>query len=372
MTPRFSAELKEIPKYISDHAPVVYLYSEERYLPYDIVDYVTHFTLQNSKRTNITLGNVDLPNLGLLQAQSSESPLYLSALEDFSLEPEWLTGSKNLPDIETGTIENAPAVLIVMDKGNGLVDAFWFFFYSFNLGPFVMGAGPYGNHLGDWEHCLVRFRNEQPELVWMSAHGGGSAYYFDVMEKYGRDAKRPVLFAARGTHANYATAGQHSHDIPYHMLSDFTDRGPQWDVKNNYLAYVYDGYNIFPSNGTKPLRELALGGWLTYLERWGDQKLSPEDPRQKYHPFEWRMIDGPTGPLTKNLEREHPCQRAKWWNFAGTCKVRHQLVMGEGIEGEGGSCARIFDRIRPAWLSWLLNFVMMDGYICFMVDRIWG
>jgi hypothetical protein len=373
-TPQYFNERREIPQYITDYAPVVRLYSEEKYLPYDVVDYVTHFTLKDSSRQNVSAdgGPLSLSDLGLVQALSSESPLYLSSLEDFSLEPEWLTGSKNIPDIDTGTLKNAPAVLIVMDKGGGVVDSFWFFFYSFNLGPFVMGSGPYGNHIGDWEHCLIRFKNKEPELLWMSAHGGGSAYYFEAMEKYEKDDNRPVLFAARGTHANYATAGQHSHDIPYHMLSDFTDRGPLWDVKNNYLAYVYDGSNVYPSNGTDPTREMELGGWLTYLERWGDQKLLPEDPRQSYHPFEWRMIDGPTGPLTKNLDRQYPCQRSKWWNFFKTCKVRRQLVMGEGIEGEGGTCARVLDRIHPKWLSWLLTVVLGDGYICLVVDRLWG
>lgn len=371
---RFSKEMREIPSYITEHAPVIRLYSEERYLPYDITDYVTHFTLEDSSHNNVSMDGkpMNLPELGQVEALDLESPLFLTCLEDFSKEPEWLTGSKNIPDIETGAIKDAPAVLIVVDKGQGVVDSFWFFFYSFNEGPFVMGAGPYGNHMGDWEHCLIRFRHEVPELVWMSAHGGGSAYYFEAMEKYEKDKNRPVLFAARGTHANYATVGQHSHDIPFHMLSDFTDRGPLWNVKENYLAYIYDGSYVYPSNGTHPTRELKLGGWLTYLERWGDQKLPPDDPRQRYHPFEWRMIDGPTGPLTKHLDRVNPCQRSKWWNLLKTCKVRHHLVMGEGIEGEGESCGQIFDRVKPSWLSRLLNAVFGDGFICFMADRLWG
>ena len=81
----------------------------------------------------------------------------MTANEDFDLDPEWITGLKNKPLLRNGEIKDAPATLIVVDKGNGWVDAFWFYFYSFNLGPFVMGSGPYGNHVGDWEHSLVRF-----------------------------------------------------------------------------------------------------------------------------------------------------------------------------------------------------------------------
>ena len=50
---------------------------------------------------------------------------------------------KNKPSLINGEIKDAPATLIVVDKGNGWVDAFWFYFYSFNLGPYVMGQGPY-------------------------------------------------------------------------------------------------------------------------------------------------------------------------------------------------------------------------------------
>ena len=35
-------ELGEIPDYILDYAPLVHLYSEERYLPYDIKKFVRH------------------------------------------------------------------------------------------------------------------------------------------------------------------------------------------------------------------------------------------------------------------------------------------------------------------------------------------
>lgn len=373
----------EIPSYVTEFAPVVHLYAEERYLPYSIEEYVKRFYVSASTGKNITQRlPLSLADLHSIQKTSGFSPddIYLTALSDFDSDPEWITGVKNVPDIGTGLLRDAPAVLIVVDKGEDIIDAFWFYFYSFNLGPFVMGGGPYGNHVGDWEHSLVRFRKGVPELVWMSAHGGGAAYSFNAMEKIvlgnainnGVEPNRPVLFSGRGTHANYATVGQHSHDIPYHMLSDFTDRGPLWDPSKNYVAYTYDGTNVTFANGTEAGREERFGEWLMFKGHWGDKQLSPEDPRQRFSPFQWKYIDGPLGPITKNLMRQVPCQRSKWWNFLHSCSVRSTLNMGEGIEAEGGGCALMFDEIHPYPLQILFRLLTWGGWGCTFIDRIFG
>lgn len=86
---------------------------------------------------------------------------------------------------ETGGRSEAPAVLLVVDKGNGIVDAFWFFFYSFNLGNVVLNVR-FGNHIGDWEHCLVRFYNGKPKALFFSAHSAGEAYSYEAVEKIGQ------------------------------------------------------------------------------------------------------------------------------------------------------------------------------------------
>ena len=78
----------------------------------------------------------------------------------------------------------------------------------------------------------------------MSAHGGGG-YYYDNLEKYSLDPNHPIIFSARGTHANYTKVGQHPHDLPYTILSDFTDRGPLWNPSLNYLCYSFDGKHVY-------------------------------------------------------------------------------------------------------------------------------
>ena len=91
---------------------------------------------------------------------------------------------------DMGGRSNAPAVLIVVDKGNGVVDAFWFYFYSFNLGNKVFNIR-FGNHVGDWEHSMVRFQNGKPKAVYLSEHNFGAAHSYDAIEKYGKRVSNP-------------------------------------------------------------------------------------------------------------------------------------------------------------------------------------
>jgi hypothetical protein len=391
----------QIPDYVIEYAPLVFLYSEERYLPYGLEEYVSNFrpTWRNGTTINLpgkdpkdtmyTKQKLHLSDLEHLPKSTEEEKVFLSALTDFDTDPEFITGKLNKPNYYTGEIENAPAVLIVTDKGNGWVDAYWFYFYSFNLGPFVMGFGPFGDHVGDWEHSLVRFYNGEPVVVWMSAHGGGGAYFYDHMEKESLNTtgicigngRQPAIFSARGTHANYPSTGQHSHDLPYSILSDFTDRGGLWNPAMNYLAYTYTPdknefhqMELSLANGSHPFREVKYGRWLEYNGAWGDPKLDPADPRQHWSPFEWKYIDGPSGPLTKNLLRVSPCQRAKWWNFWNGCNIRRYIQYGEGVFDQEGnnSCGHLYVHIKNRWIRKIVETFTLGGWICFLVDLFYG
>lgn len=366
----------EIPDYVVEYAPVVYLYSEERYLPYDIKSYVTNFHVEYPNGTVVEGTEKDM-NIQKLAELKNDENLYLTSNSDFDADPDWITGVKNKPSLSNGETKNAPSTVIVVDKGNGWVDAYWFYFYSFNLGPFVMGLGPYGNHVGDWEHSLVRFYNGEPVIVWLSAHGGGQAYFYHNLEKYELNPNHPVIFLARGTHANYVSVGQHPHDLPYAILSDFTDRGPLWNPTKNYLSYTFDGSKVTPGTTNRNPhhvdRELKYHNWLKYSGCWGDKQIPDDDKRQKYlfiggH----RYIDGPRGPLMKNLLRLKPCERHKWYNFWAACSVRENIKWGIGVESEGYNCGNLFIHIKPDWLRKMLQKVTWGGMFCYMADLIYG
>jgi hypothetical protein len=117
-------------------------------------------------------------------------------------------------------------------KGKNVLDVFYHNFFGFNWGGLVLGKNM-GNHIGDWEHVMIRFVDQTPKYVWLSQHIGGQAFHFKDMEK---DAVglRPIVYIANGSHANYAVQGPHDHTIAVlkqpnraeeGLLTDYTDNG---------------------------------------------------------------------------------------------------------------------------------------------------
>lgn len=203
--------LHEIPKFVLDYAPLVYLYSGEQFWPCDIAEHLFHVTPElNYTPVQGRLQYSNLTNLNDLNEFERGRHVYLTSDDNVEDRPDWLGGSKNIPneydeDQETilsgrnaaqlkskikrspnhGGRSDAPAVLITVNKGDGIVDAFWFFFYSYNLGNIVFNIR-FGNHIGDWEHTLIRFQNGKPKLVFYSEHYFGEAYNYSAVEKIGK------------------------------------------------------------------------------------------------------------------------------------------------------------------------------------------
>jgi hypothetical protein len=103
--------------------------------------------------------------------QFNPCPLYLTSKVSPNSTPSWLYGV--LPDPVTyETVGAKSCAIIVNDHGNGVVDAYYMYFYAFNLGQTVLGQ-ILGNHVGDWEHTMVRFTNGTPTSMWFSQHDVG-------------------------------------------------------------------------------------------------------------------------------------------------------------------------------------------------------
>jgi hypothetical protein len=74
---------------------------------------------------------------------------------------------------------------------------------------------------------MIRFQNGMPMAIWYSQHSYGAAYTFECVEKVG---SRPVVFSARGSHANYAISGGHDmHN--FGMFSSKESRRAQVEIQ---------------------------------------------------------------------------------------------------------------------------------------------
>jgi hypothetical protein len=412
--------LKEVPQFVLDHAPLIHLYSGEQFWPSDIGEHLMHTTpYVNHTTMNMTNSQHSLYNLQRLNQKVEGKYSFMASKEDVEDRPEWLGSAYNKPvpydddgeeeEVETytefsdasdpkdedvewwdpyryaeehkitrpislpksdlrktkrnvgpalpkpGGYSPAPAVLVIVDKGNGIIDAFWFYFYSYNLGTTVFNIR-FGNHIGDWEHSLIRFQHGVPKAVFFSAHSGGLAYAYKAVEKgkgKGREG-RPILYSALGSHAMYASPGSHPYVLPFGLLADVTDKGPLWDPALNYLAYhlntsithnadahsisasgsrswwpSQDPFSLLtPQSMAESLQPASNNpkaplSWWWYNGHWGDKFYDLNDRRQWRFAGQYHYVNGPLGPRFKNLGRSRLCQSR------GPCRIVESLKEGK-------------------------------------------
>jgi hypothetical protein len=127
-----AAQSGPLPSYVLEYAPYSYLAATESYWPSDVAAHVQHVY---PALNNTALGPaVTLANLSSYNTYGAN--LYLTSKDDVDNadQPQeaWLLSAYGKPDA-TG-LSAAPATIIAVPKSGGIVDAFYFMFYSYNLG----------------------------------------------------------------------------------------------------------------------------------------------------------------------------------------------------------------------------------------------
>lgn len=289
---------------------MIYLDTAEKYFPSDLSAQLanTHPSINLTSIPNPPSTN--LYNLEILNnyGQGGEN-VYLTSNLDVTTSPAWLTGV--VPSQSTYATPGAvSSAIIINDHGEGKVDVYYMYFYAYNQGNTVLWQ-ELGDHIGDWEHNMVRFENGMPQAVWYSQHGNGQAFTYDTVQKF-QSGVRPISYSARGSHANYAIPGTHDHTIPdlnlpAGLIQDYTSKGAVWDP--TLSAYFYNYISTIP-NLAQPFETIngsPLGAML-FKGKWGDQQYLNSDHRQKKPFFGFtKFVSGPTGPWDKQLNRTNIC-----------------------------------------------------------------
>ena len=64
----------------------------------------------------------------------------------------------------------------------------------------ILDVSSFGDHVGDWEHVMVRFYNGSPTYIFLSQHSNGVAYpYSSLLSSNGR----ATVYIAQGDHGHY-------------------------------------------------------------------------------------------------------------------------------------------------------------------------
>jgi hypothetical protein len=123
------ATATSLPSYVLTYAPYTYLASDETYWPSDIATHLQHITPQIN-HTNVA-SSATLDGLSALG-----SNVFLTSKDSWTVtdapKVDWMLSAYGKPASD-GT-SAAPATIIAVNKPGGVVDAFYFYFYSFDLG----------------------------------------------------------------------------------------------------------------------------------------------------------------------------------------------------------------------------------------------
>lgn len=141
----------------------------------------------------------------------------------------------------------------VVEKGEGKVIQYWLN-YLFNSHPLL-------SHEGDWEMIEVELdANSQPIRV------SGSQHYYGRMRNW-RDLEsrdgHPLIYVARGSHANYFEAGEHIIEI----------NGVPFPVAYDSTVAANQGRLITPE--VIPMPATATGDWPDFGGQWGEPSDRP-------------------------------------------------------------------------------------------------
>ncbi|KAJ4226318.1 hypothetical protein NW759_004904 [Fusarium solani] len=311
---------RTVPDYITRYAPLVWLHSEDPFRPSDILEHVRRTAPTVNERPVPGLPALDLDNLDLLNDVDVDTNqvVALTSNDDVTTLPAWLYGET--PD-EKGRTSNATAcAVIIVEQSPRDVDAFFFYFYSYDRGAnisqvleplnsFAMGMADgmhYGCHVGDWEHNMVRFRDGKPTGIYYSQHSSGAAYEWNDT-RLSLEDERPLVYSAYGSHANFVSEGDHVHDS---VLLDYCDAGQLWDPVSSAYFYHMDPISfkltrLFTPGSASP-RDSNLTSFFYFNGIWGDTQYAGDDPRQRTVPVFGlkRYVSGPQGPIFKGLVRK--------------------------------------------------------------------
>ena len=260
--PRPAASAVQLAK---QYAPVLRLSSRERYRPLRLEDYLTRTVLRSGSPPH---GSIAQTKPTLFSLPVTSSPTYLDIR---GAEPNSHASKYPLIEHQLRLARPRPTVYfhLAYQPDQGRVAIEYWLLYLYN--------DFYDQHEADWEGVTVVLENGAPLGAAYSQHQGRK---WIAWSDLGKTATHPVVYVARGSHADYPKAGRYSIHVCW-----TTRHGrrcaptPRVDVADGRGSALKPAtYDLQPFGGTGYTGSWGSG---TYILGVGPTRDRVTDPRRR-------------------------------------------------------------------------------------------
>jgi Vacuolar protein sorting-associated protein 62 len=254
------------------YAPVLRLASGEAYRPLRLEDYLSTTVLRNGSPPHGTIAQTK-PTLFSLPVTSA--PTYLDIR---GAEPDSQASRYPVIERQLQLVQPRPTVYfhLAYEPGQGRVAIEYWLLYLYN--------DFYDQHEADWEGVTVVLENGAPLGAAYSQHQGRKWIAWSALSK---TATHPVVYVARGSHAEYPKAGRYSirvcwtsrygrHCSPTPRVDVADGGGPPLDPA---------AYDLQPFGGTGYTGSWGSGNYILGIGLTQDRITDPRRRSEYTNPF---------------------------------------------------------------------------------------
>ncbi|KIX08829.1 uncharacterized protein Z518_03486 [Rhinocladiella mackenziei CBS 650.93] len=259
---------QQLEKAIEMYGPILYLHPDERYFNTSIEDFLQHCTLVDKK----TKTKVKNPSPDSLPQKGDDAQYYLDLESagkkgDFSTTKAYVRGfwQSGMPHTDVQfwffNAYNGPGSLhingLMMDSISSSGD---------------INVAPLGEHVGDWEMCMVRVDNTTLKIIaiWLSQHSKGQFFSRDQIDHaFTFKGTQPIIYSSQNGHANFSRPGSNASE--YRRIGGIP-AGIELFVRNDTAASKFkldcsEKYELVSADWLN----LPTPKWVTYPFRWGPE-----------------------------------------------------------------------------------------------------
>ncbi len=254
------------------YAPVLRLASGEHYRPLRLEDYLTKAVLRTGSPPHGTLTQAQ-PTLFSLPVTST--PTYVDVRGP---EPNFQASRYRVIEQQLRLARPRPTVYfhLAYEPGQRRVAIEYWLFYLYN--------DFYDQHEADWEGVTVVLENGAPLGASYSQHQGRAWIAWSALSKTGL---HPVVYVARGSHAEYPKAGHYSIRVcwtsRYGRACSPTPRVDVADGTGSTLAPA--AYDLQPFGGTGYTSSWGSGNYVLGVGLTNDRITDPRRRSEYTNPF---------------------------------------------------------------------------------------